>query len=86
MFDHNLKVVDVAQKEFRQIAPKVGWVEHDPEEIWATVKDCLTEVCDRNSLTPQTVKAVGITNQRETTVPFSRSKGTPYHNALVWLD
>ena len=62
MFDHNLKVVDVAQKEFKQIAPKVGWVEHDPEEIWQTVKDCLSEVTQRNSLDKNNVKAIGITN------------------------
>ena len=61
-------------------------MEHDPEEIWQSVVYCLDQVCERNKLTKDNVRSIGITNQRETTVAFSRTTGKPYHNALVWLD
>ena len=61
-------------------------MEHDPEEIFETVKACLDELIAKHSLTKNNVRAIGITNQRETTVAFSRKTGKPYHNALVWLD
>lgn len=86
VIDKNLKVVDHAQREFEQITPRVGWVEHDPEKIWESVVTCLQEMRKKHDLSSANVKAIGITNQRETTVAFSRSTGKPYHNALVWLD
>jgi glycerol kinase len=86
VIDHNLKVVDYAQREFQQITPKVGWVEHDPEAIWSSVTECLQEMRAKHNLSKANVEAIGITNQRETTVAFSRKTGKPYHNAIVWLD
>jgi glycerol kinase len=83
VIDHNLKVLDIAQREHKQISSKPGWVEHDPEQIYNNVVECLKEVHSRNNLD---VKAVGITNQRETTVAFDRVSGKPFHNAIVWLD
>jgi len=84
--DHDLNVLDSAQREHKQISPKPGWVEHDPEEIFRMVIECLKEVCERNGLTKDNVKALGITNQRETTTAFDKKTGKPYHNSLVWLD
>lgn len=86
VIDNELKIVDKAQRDITQISPKVGWVEHNPEEIWEKTKQCLHEVAERMDLSRENVSSIGITNQRETTVAFSKSKGTPYHNALVWLD
>ena len=86
LIDHDLKVIDSANREHAQITAQPGWVEHDPEEIYARVLECLTEVVARNSLTANNLKAIGITNQRETTVAFSRSTGKPFYNAIVWLD
>ena len=83
VIDQNLKVLDVATREHRQISSKPGWVEHDPEQIYNNVVECLTEVQQRNNLD---VRAVGITNQRETTVAFDKKTGKPFHNAIVWLD
>jgi len=86
VIDHELRVVDSASREFTQITPHPGWVEHNPEEIFETVRACLNEVTAKHSLGKHNVRAIGITNQRETTVAFSRKSGKPYHNALVWLD
>jgi glycerol kinase len=86
VFDHDLKVLDVASREHKQISAKPGWVEHDPEEIFNNVVECLNEVCQRRGLSASNVKAIGITNQRETTVAFDRETGQPLHNAIVWLD
>ena len=86
MIDHDLKVVDFAQRDLTQITTHPGWVEHDPEEILASVITCLKEVSEKHNLSHLNVCAIGITNQRETTVAFSRKSGEPYHNALVWMD
>ena len=86
MLDHNLHVLDVSQYEHEQISTKPGWVDHVPEEIYENVKKCLIDVCKRNDLTSQNIKAVGITNQRETTVAFDRKTGKSLANAIVWLD
>ena len=86
VIDHNLKVLDVAQREHNQISSKPGWVEHDVEEIYQNVAACLNEVCQRNGLTSKNVKGIGITNQRETTVAFDKVTGKSFHNAIVWLD
>lgn len=86
VFDHDLKVVDVEAREHKQISSKPGWVEHDPEEIFGNVLACLEGVCSRNGLSSANVKAIGITNQRETTIAFDRETGQALHNAIVWHD
>ena len=87
--DEHARVVDVAYRELTQHFPKPGWVEHDPDEIWAAVRATLAEVASRLAEAgPATepVAAIGITNQRETVVAFDRSTGRPLHRALVWQD
>ena len=82
LFDRAGNIVRSAQKEFRQIYPQPGWVEHDPAEIWATQ----LEVAQAIVTDPAEVAAIGISNQRETTVIWDRASGTPIHNAIVWQD
>ena len=86
LFDHDGRIVGVAQKEFRQIFPQPGWVEHDPNEIWATQIGVATEALGRASLRPRDLAAIGITNQRETAVVWDRRTGAPVYNAIVWQD
>ncbi|REE97831.1 glycerol kinase GlpK [Thermomonospora umbrina] len=86
IFDRRGGIVSVAQKEHRQIFPRPGWVEHDPEEIWANVEEVVREALTVAGLTPSALAAVGITNQRETTVVWDRATGRPVHNAIVWQD
>ena len=86
VFDHGGRPVAVAQEEFRQIFPRPGWVEHDPEEIWTTQANVLAAVMTRAGVTARDVVAVGLTNQRETTVVWDRATGAPIHNAIVWQD
>ncbi len=84
IFDHNVKVVAMAQKEFTQIYPQSGWVEHDPMEIWSSQRSVLTEVLARSGIDCEEVSAIGITNQRETTVVWDKKTGRPIYNAIVW--
>ncbi len=86
VFDHAGHIVSVAQQEFRQIFPKAGWVEHDPEEIWTTQLAVARQALEQAGLSAADVAAIGITNQRETTVVWDRSTGKPIHNAIVWQD
>src|SRR5215467_4567351 len=86
VFDHAGTIKSVAQKEFRQIFPKAGWVEHDPEELWASQVGVAVEALGRAGLRPDDIAALGITNQRETTVVWDRETGHPIHNAIVWQD
>jgi glycerol kinase len=86
VFDAAGSVVSVAQREHRQIFPRPGWVEHDAEEIWANVQAVVRGALDRASLDPGRLAAVGITNQRETTVVWDRATGHPVRNAIVWQD
>jgi glycerol kinase len=86
LYDHDGLPVAQAQKEFTQIYPKPGWVEHDPEEIWATQAGVLTEVLSRAGIRSSEIAAIGITNQRETTVVWNRRTGKPVYNAIVWQD
>jgi glycerol kinase len=86
VFDHNAAIVAVGQREFPQIFPQPGWVEHDPGEIWATQIAVATEALGRAHLRPRDIAAVGITNQRETTVVWDRETGVPVYNAIVWQD
>jgi glycerol kinase len=86
VFDHDGGMVAVAQKEFAQIFPKPGWVEHDPQEIWATQIAVAVEALGRGQIRPRDVAAIGITNQRETTIVWDRETGDPVCNAIVWQD
>ncbi|MFI5285379.1 MAG: FGGY family carbohydrate kinase, partial [Candidatus Dormibacteria bacterium] len=84
VFDHSGKVVSVDQKEHEQIFPKPGWVEHDPLEIWQRTQEVVRAGLDKVSIAD--ISAVGITNQRETTVVWDRGTGRPVYNAIVWQD
>jgi len=86
LFDHDGSIRAIAQKEFRQIFPRAGWVEHDANEIWQTQLDTAREVLKKAGLTAADVAGLGITNQRETTLIWDRKTGEPIHNALVWQD
>ncbi len=86
LFDHNGSVCSVAQREFKQIFPEPGWVEHDPEEIAASQIAVALEAMARANARPGDVAAIGITNQRETTVVWDRATGKPIYNAIVWQD
>ncbi|MGI9174174.1 MAG: glycerol kinase GlpK, partial [Rhodothermales bacterium] len=86
VFDHGGKIVSTAQKEFEQIFPKPGWVEHDPKEIWTTQISVAAEAVTRAGLKAKDVKAIGITNQRETAIVWDRETGEPVFNAIVWQD
>ncbi|QQR98545.1 MAG: glycerol kinase GlpK [Sphingobacteriales bacterium] len=86
LFDADAKIVAVAQKEFTQIYPKPGWVEHNPEEIWQTQLDTAKEVVAKANIKPSEIEAIGITNQRETTIVWDKETGKPIYNAIVWQD
>jgi len=86
VFDHAGSAVASAQKEFRQIFPKPGWVEHDANEIWATQLQTAHDALKKMGLVASDIAGIGITNQRETTVVWDRDTGTPIHNAIVWQD
>src|SRR4051812_35825969 len=86
VFDHQGAIVAVAQQEFRQIFPRPGWVEHDANEIWASQSSVASEALRKASLTATDIAAIGITNQRETTVVWDRKTGQPIANAIVWQD
>ena len=86
IFDRSGRIVSVAQREHEQIYPRPGWVEHDPEEIWRRTQEVIAEAMQQRALTPRDLAAIGITNQRETTVLWDRKTGRPLYNALVWQD
>jgi len=86
LFDHAGSLVAAAQKEFPQIFPKPGWVEHDPRDIWSTQAGVAAEVLTKANVKATDVAAIGITNQRETTVVWDRASGQPISNAIVWQD
>ncbi|POZ89192.1 MULTISPECIES: glycerol kinase GlpK [Petrotoga] len=86
IFDHDGNVVSVAQQEFMQYYPKPGWVEHDPNEIWATTMGVIADAMARGNINRSQISAIGITNQRETTVIWDAETGKPLHNAIVWQD
>ena len=86
IFDPEDSIVGIAQKEFPQIYPQPGWVEHNPNEIWDTQREVMQEVIYNCGLLPQDIQAIGITNQRETTVLWDRNTGNPIYNAIVWQD
>jgi glycerol kinase len=86
VFDHSGQVVSIDQKEHEQIYPKPGWVEHDPMEIWARSQDVIKGALDKAGITAADLAAVGVTNQRETTVVWDKTTGKPVYNAIVWQD
>jgi glycerol kinase len=86
VFDRQGNVVSMAQKEFAQIYPQPGWVEHDPQEIWSTQAGVAAEAVTRAGLNGASIASIGITNQRETTIVWDRETGHPIYNAIVWQD
>ncbi|MEJ2635015.1 MAG: glycerol kinase GlpK [Calditrichia bacterium] len=86
IFDHNGRIKSVAQKEFKQYFPKPGWVEHDANEIWSSQASVVAEATTHAGLTGKNIAAIGITNQRETTVVWDRETGDPVYHAIVWQD
>ncbi|MBR9864927.1 MAG: glycerol kinase GlpK [Rhodobacteraceae bacterium] len=86
LFDKNMKPVASAQEEFRQIFPNSGWVEHDPSDLWATTAGTCRAAIERAGLSSREVTAIGITNQRETTIVWNAKTGKPVYNAIVWQD
>ena len=86
IFDRRGRVVSSAQKEHEQIYPQPGWVEHDPLEIWRRTLEVIDEAAEARGIRPKDISAIGITNQRETTVVWDKATGIPVYNALVWQD
>ncbi|MEI9956956.1 MAG: FGGY family carbohydrate kinase [Ferruginibacter sp.] len=86
IFDKHGSIITVAQKEFTQFFPQPGWVEHDANEIWSTQLGVAAEAISKAGLTVEDIAAIGITNQRETTVVWERATGKPVYNAIVWQD
>jgi glycerol kinase len=86
LFDKSGTGIATSQKEFKQIYPQPGWVEHDPMEIWSSQRATMSEVFGKADISDQAVAAIGITNQRETTIVWNRETGKPIYNAIVWQD
>ena len=86
VFHRDGHIVAMAQREFRQIYPQPGWVEHDADEIWSTQLDTARQALAASGLQAGDIAAIGITNQRETTLLWNRRTGRPLHNAIVWQD
>ncbi|MGO1509698.1 MAG: glycerol kinase GlpK [Actinomycetaceae bacterium] len=86
IFNHSGEIVSVGQLEHEQIFPRAGWVEHDPKEIWTNVREAVGQALSKASLNAGNLAAVGITNQRETTVVWDKNTGEPVYNAIVWQD
>ena len=86
VIDASGKVVSIAQRSFPQIFPQPGWVEHCPKEIWSSQSGVVTEALASADLTERNIAAIGITNQRETTILWDRETGEPVYNAIVWQD
>ena len=84
ILDHDANIVSVAQREFTQIYPQAGWVEHDPMEIWATQSSTMVEALAKSGISSDQLAAIGITNQRETTIVWNKETGKPVYNAIVW--
>src|SRR5690606_32323309 len=86
IFNHQGEIVSIAQKEFTQFYPKSGWVEHDPREIWSSQIAVIAEALVKAEVKSVDIAAIGITNQRETTIVWDRETGKPIYNAIVWQD
>ncbi len=86
VFNHSGEIINTSQKEFEQIYPRPGWVEHRPGDIWETQLGVAREVMEKNNISPDEIAGIGITNQRETTLIWNRETGEPVYNAIVWQD
>ena len=86
LFGHSGQVITVAQKEHQQIYPQPGWVEHNPLEIWERTQDVIRSALSQAHIRPGEIAAIGVTNQRETTIVWDKNTGKPYYNAIVWQD
>ena len=86
VFDRAGRIISIAQREHEQIYPRPGWVEHDPEEIWNRTQEVIAEAMESKGLRARDLAAIGITNQRETTVVWDKATGKPVMNAIVWQD
>lgn len=86
IIDKNGVVKGLSQKEFPQIFPKDGWVEHDPNQIWETQLTVIKEVLEKTNISPEMIHCLGVANQRETTVLWNKKTGVPVYNAIVWQD
>ena len=86
LFDKNMRPAFISQQELTQYYPQSGWVEHDAEEIWASVMATVHDVMKKASCKPENIASIGITNQRETTVIWDRNSGVPIFRAIVWQD
>ncbi|MFY0688681.1 MAG: glycerol kinase GlpK [Cyclobacteriaceae bacterium] len=86
LFNHKAEIFATTQKEFEQIFPQPGWVEHDATTIWKTQLEVLEEVLSKNNVKPEEIAGIGITNQRETTIVWDKATGEPVYNAIVWQD
>src|SRR5690606_15261801 len=86
LVDENGKIAGMAQQEFRQIFPRSGWVEHDPKEILSSQLTVLHNVIRAHNVKPSSIRGIGITNQRETSLLWDRKTGEPVYNAIVWQD
>lgn len=86
LFDENYEIISIGQNEFTQFFPDSGWVEHDPEEIWTSTLESCRSAIKQSQIDPNQIRAIGITNQRETTVVWDKETGMPIYNAIVWQD
>ena len=86
VFDRSGQIVSIAQREHQQIYLRPGWVEHDPQEIWRNTQHVIAAAMQAKNLSAADIAAIGITNQRETTILWDRSTGVPVYNAIVWQD
>ena len=86
LISHEGTIHATAQKEFKQIFPSPGWVEHDPQEIWSSQASCMSEVLAKGQITPDQIAGIGITNQRETTIVWDEKPANLLANAIVWQD
>lgn len=84
LVDENQCIVSILSREFPQIYPEEGWVEHDPMDIWSSQYGVMMEVVAKSGVAPEDIAAIGITNQRETTIVWDRETGRPVYNAIVW--
>ena len=86
IYNHDIAVVASAQQEFPQIYPQAGWVEHDPDAIWSSVRAVTSRAMEKAEAQASDITAIGITNQRETTLVWERESGECVYNAIVWQD
>ena len=84
IYNYEGQIVKIAQKEFAQIYPKAGWVEHDPMEIWGSQSGVVSEILATTGIPAEEIASIGITNQRETTIVWEKQTGKPVYNAIVW--